>query len=198
YAADQSGANLETLEAGLRRMQTTVLDAARGSAMAQESLAMLGVTVDQLAGLAPDQQFKLLADRLSRIEDPTLKAALAMKVFGKSGTQLLPLMAGGAKGIEELQQRARELGLTISKDDAQAATLFGDTLDDLWKSIKAGVFAIGSALAPMLTELIAKATKFVVAVVNWIKQNKALVVTVFKIAAAVVAAGIALIVLGSI
>jgi len=198
YAADQSGANLETLEAGLRRMQTTVLDAARGSATAQESLAMLGVTVEQLAALSPDEQFKLLADRLSRIEDPTLKAALAMKMFGKSGTQLLPLMAGGAKGIEELQQRARELGLTISKEDADAATLFGDTLDDLWKSIKAGVFAIGSALAPMLTDLIAKATKFVVATVNWIKQNKALVVTVFKIAAAVVAAGIALIALGGI
>lgn len=198
YAADQSGANLETLEGGLRRMQTTVLDAARGSAMAQESLAMLGITVEQLADLSPDQQFKLLADRLDRIEDPTLKAALAMKVFGKSGTQLLPLMAGGAKAIEALQQRARELGLTISQEDADAATLFGDTLDDLWKSVKAGVFAIGSALAPMLTELIAQAIKFVVAAVNWIKENKALVVTIFKIAAAVVGAGIALIVLEGI
>ncbi|MCO6454813.1 MAG: phage tail tape measure protein [Pirellulaceae bacterium] len=198
YAADQSGANLETLEGGLRRMQASVLDAAKGSKSAQENLAMLGLTVEQLAGLSPDQQFKLIADRLSRIEDPTLKAAMAMKIFGKSGTQLLPLMAGGAKGIEELQQRARELGLTISKEDADAATLFGDTLDDLWKSIKAGVFAIGAAMAPMLTDLIAKAIKFVVAAVNWIKQNKALVVTVFKIAAAVVAAGIALIALGGI
>ncbi len=196
YAADQSGANLETLEAGLRRMQASVLDAAKGSKSAQENLAMLGLTVEELAGLSPDQQFKLLADRLAQIQDPTLKAAMAMKVFGKSGTQLLPLMAGGAKGIEELEQRARELGLTISKEDAAAATLFGDTLDDLWKSIKAGVFAIGSALAPMLTDLVAKATKVVVAVVNWIKQNKALVVTVFNIAAAVVAAGIALVVLG--
>src|SRR5690606_5551309 len=91
YAADQSGANLETLEAGLRRMQASVLDAAKGSKSAQENLAMLGLTVEQLASLSPDQQFKLLADRLSRIEDPTLKAALAMKIFGKSGTQLLPL-----------------------------------------------------------------------------------------------------------
>jgi hypothetical protein len=198
YAADQSGANLETLEGGLRRMQASVLDAAKGSKSAQENLAMLGLTVEQLAGLSPDQQFKLIADRLSRIEDPTLKAALAMKVFGKSGTQLLPLMADGAKGIEQLQQRARELGLTISKEDAEAATVFGDTLDDLWKSIKAGVFAIGSALAPMLTDLIAQAIKFVVAVVKWIKENKALVVTVFKIAAAVVGAGVALILLGTI
>ena len=132
--------------------------------MAEASARWAGTNV---TSLSPDQQFKLIADRLSRIEDPTLKAAMAMKVFGKSGTQLLPLMAGGAKGIEELQQRARELGLTISKEDADAATLFGDTLDDLWKSIKAGVFAIGAALAPMLTDLIAKAIKFVVAAANW-------------------------------
>lgn len=198
YAADQSGANLAVLEAGLRRMQTSILDAASGSKSAQESLSMLGLTVEQLAGLSPDEQFKLLAERISRIEDPTLKAALAMKIFGRSGTQLLPLMAEGAQGIEALQKRARELGLTISKEDADAATLFGDTLDDLWKSVKAGVFAIGSALAPLLTDLAASATKLVVGLGKWIKQNKALVVTLFKIAAAVTVAGVGLIVLGGL
>ena len=197
YAADQSGSNLEVLEASLRKMQNVLVDAASGSKTARKSLGMLGLSIEELAGLTPDEQFQRIADRISKVADPTLKAALAMDIFGKSGTQLLPMIAGGAKGLDELRQRARQLGLVVSKEDAEAATLFGDTLDDLWKTIKAGVFAIGSALAPLLTDLIAQATTVVVAIVNWIKENKAVVVTIFKIAAAVVGAGVALIVLGS-
>ena len=43
------------------------------------------------------------------MQDPTLRAALAMEVFGKSGTRLLPLLADGAKGLEEYQRKAREV-----------------------------------------------------------------------------------------
>ena len=197
FAAEQSGADVETLEAGLRKMQKQIVEAASGSETAREALGKLGLTVDDLAKLSPDQQLKLIGDRLSQIQNPTLKAALAMEVFGKSGTKLLPLFANGARGIEELQQQARDLGLTMSTDDAQAAEAFGDTLDVLWKVLKKTVFTIGSALAPLLTEVAEGVTRVVVTVTNWIKQNRDLVVWVFKIAAVAVAAGAALVVLGT-
>ena len=117
-----------------------------------------------------------------------------MELFGKSGTKLLPLMAGGADGIEELQEQARRLGLTMSSEDAQAAESFGDTLSALWKVLKMGVFTIGSALAPALSDL-----------AEWIMRHrqdrhrtgssrtKDLVVTIVKVAAAVLAGGVALV-----
>lgn len=197
FAAEQSGADIETLEGGLRKMQKQVVEAASGSESAREALGKLGLTVDDMAKLSPDQQFKLIGDRLSQIQNPTLKAALAMEVFGKSGTKLLPMFANGARGIEELQEQARDLGLTMSTEDAQAAEAFGDTLDVLWKVLKKTVFTIGSALAPLLTEVAEGFTHVVVTVSNWIKENKDLVVMVFKIAAAAIAAGGALIVLGT-
>ncbi|MBM4125193.1 MAG: hypothetical protein FJ246_09630, partial [Nitrospira sp.] len=197
FAAEQSGADIETLEGGLRKMQKQVVEAASGSESAREALGKLGLTVDDLSKLSPDQQFKLIGDRLSQIQNPTLKAALAMEVFGKSGTKLLPLFANGARGIEELQQQARDLGLMMSTDDAQAAEAFGDTLDVLWKVLKKTVFTIGSALAPLLTEVAEGFTRVVVTVSNWIKESKDLVVMVFKIAATAIAAGGALVVLGT-
>src|SRR5690606_31695519 len=69
FTADQSGSDLATLEAGLRKMQRTLKAAAGGSETAQEALGLLGLTVAELAGLAPDEQFKRLADRLAGIED---------------------------------------------------------------------------------------------------------------------------------
>src|SRR5690606_36333090 len=135
------------LENGLRRMQRTIYDAGRGLSTATDALADLGLTAEDLAGLSPEQQFKLLAERISQIEDPTLKAALAMGIFGRSGTQLLPLFASGARGIEMLQAEARRLGLTMSGEDAKAAEEFSDALDRLWQVVNMGVFRVGAALA---------------------------------------------------
>lgn len=198
YAAEQSGADLETLEGGVRKMQKFLVEAAQGSKGAGDTLSKLGLRLSDLGRLTPDQQFELLADRISKIQDPAIRAATAMEVFGKTGTSLLPLMQDGAKGIEALKQQARDLGLVISTEDAKAAETFGDTLDDLWKVIKSGVFAIGAALAPLLQDLATSAIRVAKVTADWVRQNKGLIVTVFKIAAGVAAAGAVLVVLGTL
>jgi len=196
YAAELGGTSIESFENGVRRMQRTLVDAASGMSSAQDSLALLGLTVEDLDGLSPEKQFKLIADRLSRIEDPTVRAAAAMQMFGRSGTELLPMMSAGAAGIEQLQAQARALGLTMSGEDAKAAEIFTDTLSTLWKVLKMAVFTIGSALAPILQEAAQWITKLVVSASAWIKENKALIVSVFKIAMGVIAAGAAIVALG--
>jgi len=197
FAAEQSGADMATLETGLRKMQRTLAEAAGGSDSAQEALSDLGLSVSDLTGLSPDKQFKRFADRIALIQDPAQRATAAIKLFGKSGTQLLPLMSGGAAGIDDLQKQARKLGLTISTEDATAAEQFGDTLDVLWKVVKRGIFAVGAALEPVLSDLAQTIIRNLVTVANWIKQNKELIVTVFKIAAAVLSGGAALVALGA-
>ncbi len=196
FAADLSGASMEVLENGIRKMQRTLVDAATGMASAQEALAMLGLTVADLDQLSPDQQFKLIADRLAQIEDPTLRAAAAMKIFGQSGTKLLPMLSGGAAGIEELQKQARKLGLTMSNEDARAAEKFADAMDVLWKVIKQGVFVVGSALVPVLSQVAQWMTKTAAAASRWIKQNRELIVTILKVAVGIIAAGVAIVALG--
>ncbi len=198
FAAGQSGVEVSELENGLRRMQRTIYDASRGLSTAGDALTDLGLTTDDLAERSPEQQFKILAERISRIEDPTLKAALAMTVFGRSGTQLLPLFASGAKGIETLQAEARRLGLTMSGEDAQAAEDFTDTLDRLWSVVRMGVFHIGSALAPTLMELADQIMRVAMVISAWIKQNRQIIITVLKVATAIVAVGMVITLLGTI
>lgn len=198
YAAKLSGTDLETLEGGVRKMQRFLVEAAQGSKSAESTLSRLGLRLSDLGRLTPDQQFELLSDRISKIKDPAIRAATAMEIFGKTGTALLPMMQDGAKGIEEFKQQARALGLVISNEDAKAAAAFGDTLDTLWGVLKVGVFAIGSALAPLLQDLATSAIRVTKAISDWVRQNKDLIVTVFKIAAGVAAAGAVLVVLGTL
>lgn len=196
YAADQSGTSLETLEGSVRKMQKFLSEASQGSRSATSTLARLGLAVSDLEGLSPDQQLERLADRLAQVRDPATKAALAMEVFGKSGTALLPLMQDGAAGIDALRHQARALGLVISTEDAQAAEVFGDRLSDLWKVVKSGAFAIGATLAPLLQDLTVRTTRIAKGIADWVRQNRALIVTVFKVAAGIVFTGAALIGLG--
>lgn len=196
YAAELSGADLETLESGVRIMQRTLGEAAQGTGTAVEALDRLGLSAAQLAGLSPEQQFKVLADRISKVSDPTLRAAIAMEVFGKAGTKLLPLMADGAAGIEAMQEEARRLGLTVSTETARDAAQLNDTLGTLWKVLKQGVFTIGGALAPLLKDIAERITRIIVSATAWIKANRETVVWALKVAAAVAVAGVAIIALG--
>ncbi len=198
FAAEQSGSDLQTLEKGVRTMQRSITDAGRGLSTQVDALEDLGLKYEDLADLSPEQQFKLFADHLSRIEDLSKRAALAMMLLGRAGTQLLPLMQDGAAGIEALQKQARELGLTISTEDANAAAALTDAMNILWRVFKQGVFVIGSALGPLLKEFAERAARIIKTVFDWVKQNKELIVTIFKVAVAMMAGGAALMVLGGL
>src|SRR3990167_1423855 len=80
-------------------------------------------------------------------------AAEAMKMFGRAGVELLPLLLQGKEGIASLTAEADKLGLTLTEKDVEAANQFQDSLDRL-KGASAGLMQqIGVGLAPVLTTL---------------------------------------------
>jgi len=166
FAAEQSGADLETLEKA------------------------------DLEGLSPEEQFKRIAERLSQVEDASKRAAIAQQIFGRAGTRLLPLMEDGARGIEALQAEARRLGLTISTQTAKDAARLTDAFNIVRRVLRITAITIGSALAPALEAASKRITRIAVVTNDWIKRNRQVVVTAAKIALGVVAVGSALVALG--
>ena len=197
YAAQQSGSSLEEVELGVKNMQKALLGAAKGADAPTNALRRLGLTIGDLADLSPDQQLKLIGDRLDAIEDPAIRAATAVALLGRSGTKLLPMFKGGVAGMDLLIKRAHELGLVISTEDAVAAEKFGDEMQTLWDIVKVGAFNIGRALLPALKEFVGWVTETTAAVSKWIKKNQGAITAVAAVAAGVLAAGTALLALGA-
>jgi hypothetical protein len=162
YAAGQSDVSMSALETGFKQMGRTIGEAHEGVKEYEDSLTRLGLTSDELINLPVDERFMLLADRISKISDPSLRAAAAMDVFGRAGTELLPLFVDGERGMSALRNRARALGLTMSGEQAAAATLLGDTWDDLTQVFKRAVVTIGTALAPQMQALLDKVIPLIV------------------------------------
>lgn len=198
YAADQSGTNLDELVAGLRSMTKLIVEAARGSQEAQKVLARLGLSINDLNQMSPDEQFEIIAARLAAIENPAVRAALAIELFGRNGAKLLPLISAGSQGIRELRAEAARLGLTMSSESAQAAEEFGNALSTLWRVIKSVLTTIGGALAPTLKTIAQWITRAGVSVGQWIASHRELITVVAGAIGAVAGLGAALTVLGTV
>ena len=180
YAAKLSGTDVGTLEKAVRKMQVGIADAVAGVPGAADKFNALGLSVDDLAKMSPDEQFLAIADKLSLIQDPALKSAAAMEYFGKAGADLVPMLSGGAEEIRKLQQDAQDLGQTMSGEDAAAAAKLGDVFDRLLGVIGGLQTRIGSALAPLLTAVGERIISVVSSVSKFIGENQELIVTIAK------------------
>ena len=194
YASEMTGASMENVEVAVKKMQKALFEAAQGGEKAQEAFALLGLSVEDLAKLNPDQQFALIAKKLSAIQDPAIKSGLALELFGRSGTDLIPMM----ENLESLSGDAAKLGLIKTDQSAKDAKDFSDILKILGFAVKSVVNAIGSALMPLLKQFAIKIIDAVLTVRNFIREHKELVVTIFQVAAAVMGIGAGLVALSYI
>jgi len=140
YAGKLADVSLESLTGGLQKLSKSMVEVAGGKGPAAAFQA-LGIAVkDGLGNLRDgDQVFADVADRFSRMEDGALKTALAIKIFGKSGAELIPLLNEGRDGLAAMAAESDRLGNTISTDTANAAEKFNDTLTKIQTSLN-GVF----------------------------------------------------------
>jgi hypothetical protein len=197
HAAALSGGSMEDLEIAIKQMQKQIGNASKGSEQATKTLAALGVPIEQLAGLEPEKQFALIADGIAAIEDPTLRAAAALSVFGRSGMKMLPLIGGGAAGLAQLRQQAAAAGATISTTSAQQAGRLSDALDSLRGTLKQITFAIGEALVKPAQAAVDWLRNAAVAVLAFAKANAGLVQIVAVGALALAGLGAALFAAGT-
>jgi len=151
YVAGQSGASFQALATGLRVMAKFNDDLRRGSLLAVDAMEQLGLQSSDLAGLNPEQMFAKLADAISGIEDPLERAAAAQKVFGRGGTELLPMLDMGAAGIAELAQQADDLGAVMSTDAANNAAALTDAIDNAQRAATGAAVQFANVFAPAIT-----------------------------------------------
>lgn len=148
YAAKMSGSELSAIEPAIRNMQKGL-----ASGTSNKILEKLGLDAKTLRQGSPETQFLAIADAISKLESPAMRTAMAMSIFGKSGTALLPLLNEGSAGIERMRQDARDLGISLDNEAASKAGLFNDALDRIGFAMQGVANVIGNAVAPLLTWL---------------------------------------------
>lgn len=109
-----------------------------------------------------------LADAFAANTDPALRTRMAMELWGKSGSKLIPIMAGGRKGWNAYAAEMERLGIIIGKDGIGALDDMGDSLGVLNKQVKSQLVQAIASLAPVLMPIIKSMSE-------WIAANKDLI-----------------------
>jgi hypothetical protein len=164
YAADQTGANLNVLTSGLGTLADNATKAAGGSRQSAASFAAIGVSVVDANGKLKslEQLLPEIADRFAGIENGAGKAAIANRLFGSSGRELIPMLNQGAAGLGDMTKAAAEMGLVISGDTAKAASQLGDNIGLL----KANFMGMATTLAERLLPTLVSITSHTDSIVN--------------------------------
>jgi hypothetical protein len=143
-------AGVSDLTPVLQKMSITLGQAASGAKPAMEALAGIGLSIDDLAGMSPDQQFQAIAAAINAIPDPAARAAAAVRIFGEQGVALLPLMA---QNLEEVQARMEQLGAVLSADQTEAIEGMNDALTMVQATFQGIIGQVVGNLAPVVTAL---------------------------------------------
>ena len=185
YVAKMTGSNLATVEVALRTMQKGLTDSGTESAAFTSALETLGLSLAELRAMNPQAQFDALSQAIAGVTDPSQRAGLAMTVFGRAGTALLPMLAEGADGIAKLKDEAHKYGYVMSQEVAEAGSNFNDNLDRLKGSLGGLAQQVVAGLLPTLNSLVKCAADVVAGIKEWINNNPNLVSTLAHVVASV-------------
>jgi hypothetical protein len=162
YAADLSGVSFEGLQTSVGRLSRVMVDAKNGNKGAIESFAELGISATKADGSlkSSTEVLKEISDRFATMPDGAQKTATAMKLMGRSGANMIPLLNGGSEALGNLLAEADQFGQVFSKEMGANAELFNDNISRL-----KGVFA--SLAAQIATALLPHLVKFS----QWLVDN---------------------------
>jgi hypothetical protein len=122
--AGEAGVESGKLSSMLGLMQRNIVELSNGTQAQVDSFNALGVSLSDLQGLSPDEQFAKIAASLDAIGDPAEKTALAMEVFGRAGRDAINMLSdysGKAAEAAEFQNRFGVAVTQIASDNVEAA-----------------------------------------------------------------------------
>jgi hypothetical protein len=206
YGAAQSGAEVGALDAAIKKMNVSVghfvmakgkaggggalvipglqsLDqAANGAAAAINPFKAIGLDARKLAQLKPEERFKKIADGLAKLKTDAERAATAQAIFGKGTAEILPFLAEGSKGIDQLSKNAHRFGGVLSEDAVKAADAADKAMRDAEYAFAGVANTLGAALLPTATKVFQEFSawvasnrgeiqKWATSIASWITQK---------------------------
>lgn len=149
YAVEKA-ANMtrEQLFQSLNMMQNNLATAAQGIGEARYAVRDLGLDLDRLVKMKPEQQFEAIVAALDKMP-PADRIRVARDIFGPGGQDIIKIK-GGSEALRELYAEAERMDRIISTDSARAAAEFNDNIGRLKSNLQGLANTIMKSVLPGL------------------------------------------------
>ena len=169
-AARIGGGSTADMDKGIRFLSRSISEAADGMLEYQEAFESMGVSVVDSTGKLRKTEDVLfdIADFFSVVEDGAAKTTDAMAVFGRAGTNLIPMLNSGAKGIKEIGDKLLDL---TTDEEADEAADFVDQLELMRTNIMALTRRALIPAIPILSSWFAVINDNLPTAQKWLAEN---------------------------
>ena len=156
FAAATVGVGGAKMTASVARFSKAVME---GGDATDETLSKLTINAARLRKLSLDEQLEVVAEAFKNYKGAD-KAALSMKLFGKSGYQLAGILSKGKKGLDEFRKAGEETGAVLDDEAAAAAGEAASALDMFGITMLGLRNTIAIQFVPTLRRLAERFTQF--------------------------------------
>lgn len=190
YSADLLDVSVETIAKSQTKMKKSMLSAQQGSSTMADAFAKLGVSIEDSNGnlRSQDEVFAESIKALGEMTNETERDALAMQIFGKSATELNPLIEDNGETFQRVADIFASNGLeVVDQETIDNANRFQDALDTIKATGMVTLSTIGMQLAGYLAPAMEKISEVLGKVMGWLSQLDPQVLTIIGIIAGVIA-----------
>ena len=168
YSAGLAGADITQLANGIKLLSKNMYDVSKGTGEAKIALDDMGLTVMKASGGMKSAQEVMLevSDSFKGMADGALKSALAQKIFGKSGADMIPFLNQGSAAIQDQREELEKLGGLMTTEMAKASEIVNDNMSRLGTAVKGVAIEILSKALPAMVD-------FTNQMVSWLKESGA-------------------------
>lgn len=153
-AAELGGMSLEGFAKASKAVSKNVFDfVIRGTGEAADAFNQLGISASDLRPIMNDQfaVMGLLSDRLKEMENGAIKTAVAVKLFGSRGADMLNALAGGSEFLKSVTKEVELFGTALSTRAVKGVEDANDAMTRLGFFIKGVRDNLVAAFAPAIT-----------------------------------------------
>lgn len=155
FAAKASGVDVGVFTKGMQLLSRNLVTAKDSFKGPDELIQKLGFSfLDAHGNMLPMAKIlPQLADKFASMPNGAEKTALAMKLFGRSGTEMIPFLNKGAKGIAELAAQSDKFGQTLNQGMINDFLAARKNTRDWGLAVEGLKIQIGAKLLPVVTQL---------------------------------------------
>jgi len=143
-----AGSEAEAVPKALNKMQKALAGVNEDGEPTGKVFAEIGLSVSELMAMDPALAFGKVAEAIARIENPAKRSEVAMRIFGKTGGELLAVM-NNPEAFAEAQKQVGGLADTLTENAAEFHRL-KDNVEALHIKVLQLAAGLMSELAPAL------------------------------------------------
>ncbi|MFT7372068.1 MAG: hypothetical protein ACI9T9_000749 [Oleiphilaceae bacterium] len=145
-----NGESSESFDKSLTKMTRTVGEFERGFGTGKKAFEQLGISIEDLQGKNPAEQFQIIGDSVGKLGNKTQQASVAADIFGRSGINLLNTINQGSEGFEKAKAEVEKYGLALSRIDGAKIEAANDAMLRAEQAINGVALKATVQLAPVM------------------------------------------------